>query len=329
MTTTYTKPQIQELGKKLYEIGAFDAKEEGGYRVGAYRGRMADGMARKMVFDKIDTYLNKPDGYTREDIYKIAEAEKITLNDAQIDEAIARGQIKGKEVEPPKAPEKPVSIPPEAPAKTERSADKPVTESTNSSTTSSSASSTTSTTSSTSPSTTSSTTSSTNQPVDVPSDTDTQGTSRQQAAEQKQAAVEEPGGFLSQLIAAFVAIISRYFTGVKERVDELREGQNSPGGPVDTIQRPAIYGLQMLADLFSGYEKYKNVNPQPQPEQQLIAQTVGGGKEMFAPNPDYQKSLEGPSLDELGDLKPNASPGRVGQPQSASLGQDFRGRSLT
>lgn len=322
MTTTYTKSQIKDLGKELYEIGAFDAKEEGGYRVGAYRGGMADGMARKMVFDKIDTYLNKEDGYTRQDIYKIAKAENITLNDAQIDEAIARGQIKGKEVEPPKAPEKPVSILPEAPAKTERSADKPATESTNSSSTSS-------TTSSTSPSTTSSTTSSTNQPVDVPSDTDIQGASRQQAAEQKQAAVEEPGGFLSQLIAAFVAIISRYFTGVKERVDDLREGQNSPGGLVDTVQRPAIYGLQMLADLFSGYERYKNVSPQPQPEQQLIAQTAGGGKEMFAPNPDYQKNLEGPSLEDLGDLKPNASPNRVGQSQSASVGQDFRGRSLT
>jgi len=67
--------------------------------------------------------------------------------------------------------------------------------------------------------------------------------------------------FLSRMLSGFFEMIGKYFNSVGNRVTESREGQNPLGGPIEGVQNLALGGLQMFADLFTGYEQVKNTKP--------------------------------------------------------------------
>ena len=106
---------------------------------------------------------------------------------------------------------------------------------------------------------------------------------------------------------------------------EVREGLREGDAPGDIVRKPALYGMQIVADLLGGYEHHKTPVP-PAPEQsKIVAHTGLGDRTALIDNPDAARQREEASV--LGNL-PSPSTPNVAQSRSAHVGPESAGRSL-
>ena len=141
---------------------------------------------------------------------------------------------------------------------------------------------------------------------------------RKLAEEQKEAAQEAPKNFFMQLIETSFTVVSSYFKSVKERVDASQEAQNPRGG-IANLPKIPLLGIQMLADILGGYEKYKDSTPE---QPRIVAHTGLGSRDALIENPDAIRQQKEAEM--LGNLSPSSTPSAVRESPS----RDVASRSL-